>query len=216
MGTSSNGRVYVESTLALIKPDAVHNVKEIEDIILHSGFTIVQNRRLKLSKEECGDFYADQNEKPFFSSLTTYMSSGPVHAYTLARENAIAHWKFLMGPASITKARETQPGCIRANYGTSDLLNAVHGSESFVAAEKEIKFIFPNTVIEPLPSREKTEEYLSMHLNPILLLGLTDLCKHKPSDPCIWLANWLMRNNPNQPQICSGITMEVESAIANN
>lgn len=189
-------RIYVERTLALIKPDAVHKAEEIEDIIRQSGFTVVQKRKLQLSPEQCSDFYADQYGKPSFYSLTTFMTSGPIIALTLARENAIAHWKSIIGPVSIAKARETQPGCLRAKYGTSDLQNAVHGSESFNAAQREIKFIFPNTVIEPFPSKEDLEEYLSRHVNPTLLQGLTELCKHKPSDPCMWLADWLVKNNP--------------------
>ncbi|XP_072315491.1 nucleoside diphosphate kinase homolog 5-like [Eucyclogobius newberryi] len=206
MGTSTLDRLYVERTLALIKPDALHTAKEIEDVILHSGFTIVQRRMVHLSEEQCTDFYAHQRGKRTFSSLITFMMSGPILAYTLARENAISHWKLIMGPTSISKARETQPESLRAIYGTSDIKNAVHGSESFVDAEREIKFIFPNTLIEPFPPKEKTEEYLSKHMNPTLLMGLTELCKQKPSNPCIWLADWLLANNPNQPQI----SVEVE------
>ncbi|XP_072289640.1 nucleoside diphosphate kinase homolog 5 [Eucyclogobius newberryi] len=201
MGTNAEDRVYVERTLALIKPDALHSARDIEDVILHSGFTIVQKRKVQLSPEQCSDFYANQYGKPTFSSLTTFMSSGPTLAYTLSRENAISHWKFIMGPTSFAKAREIQPESLRAKYGTSDLQNAVHGSESFTDAEREIKFIFPNTVIEPFPSKEKTEEYLSKRVNPTLLMGLTELCKQKPADPCMWLADWLIANNPNQPQI---------------
>ncbi|CAL9706799.1 unnamed protein product [Knipowitschia caucasica] len=210
MGTTMKDRVYVERTLALIKPDALHKADEIEDVIRHSGFTIVQKRRVQLSVEQCSDFYADQYGKPTFPSLTAFLSSAPILAYTLARENAIAHWKCTMGPPSIVKARETQPGSLRAKYGTSDLQNAVHGSESFMDAEREIKFIFPNTIIEPFPSIHKTEEYLSKYVNPTLLTGLTELCRHKPSDPCMWLADWLVKNNPNQPLLSGEVKMEKE------
>ncbi|XP_030001497.1 nucleoside diphosphate kinase homolog 5 [Sphaeramia orbicularis] len=201
-------RVYVERTLALIKPDAIHKTEEIEDIILKSGFTILQKRKLQFSPEQCSDFYADQYGKLFFPSLTAFMSSGPTFALTLARDNAIAHWKSIIGPASCTKARESHPECLRAKYGTSDLRNALHGSESFRTAVREIKFIFPNSVIEPFPTRQVTEEYLSRHVNPTLLRGLTELCKHKPFNPCIWLADWLMKHNPNKPQVCDGVIVE--------
>eukprot|EP00064_Thunnus_orientalis_P005759 superscaffoldBa00000578_g5773 len=201
-------RIYVERTLALIKPDAVHKSEEIEDIILKSGFTILQKRKLQLSPEQCSDFYADQYGKLFFPSLTAFMSSGPVIALTLARNNAIAHWKSIIGPVNSTKARETHPECLRAKYGTSDLKNALHGSESFHAAEREIKFMFPNSVIEPFLTREATEEYLSRYVNPTLLHGLTELCKHKPLNPCIWLADWLIKHNPNMPQICEEAIVE--------
>ncbi|XP_029368774.1 nucleoside diphosphate kinase homolog 5 [Echeneis naucrates] len=202
MDQNSHSRIYVERTLAIIKPDAIHRSEEIEDIILKSGFTISQKRKLQLSPEQCSDFYADQYGKIFFPSLTAFMSSGPIIALTLAHNNAVAHWKSIIGPLNINKARETLPECLRAKYGTSDLKNALHGSESFHAAEREIKFMFPNSVIESFPSREATEEYLSRYVNPTLLRGLTELCKHKPQNPCVWLADWLMKNSPNKPQIC--------------
>uniref|UniRef100_UPI0037E9B8D1 nucleoside diphosphate kinase homolog 5 n=1 Tax=Semicossyphus pulcher TaxID=241346 RepID=UPI0037E9B8D1 len=208
MEQSSHPRIYVERTLALIKPNAIDKADEIEDIILKSGFTILQKRMLQLSPEQCSDFYADQYGKLFFPSLTAFMSSGPIVALTLTRHNAIAHWKSIIGPFNSIKARETHPECLRAKYGTSDLKNALHGSESFHAAEREIKFMFPNSVIEPFPSKEEIAEYLSRYVNPTLLRGLTDLCKHKPHNPCIWLADWLIKNDPNKPQICEGAIVE--------
>ncbi|KAF3693830.1 Nucleoside diphosphate kinase -like protein 5 [Channa argus] len=208
MELKSHPRIYVERTLALIKPDAIHKAEEIEEFILKSGFIILQKRKLQLSPEQCSDFYADRYGTLFFPSLTAFMSSGPIVAMTLARDNAIAHLKSIIGPANSTKAAETHPECLRAKYGTSELKNAVHGSDSFHAAEREIKFMFPNSVIEPFPSKEGTKEYLSRFVNPTLLSGLTELCKHKPPNPCIWLADWLVRNDPNKPQICEGEVVE--------
>uniref|UniRef100_A0A3P8TJ90 Nucleoside diphosphate kinase B n=1 Tax=Amphiprion percula TaxID=161767 RepID=A0A3P8TJ90_AMPPE len=208
MEQTSHPRIYVERTLAIIKPDAIHRAEEIEYTILKTGFIILQKRNVQLSPEQCSDFYADQYGKLFFPNLTAFMSSGPIMALTLARDNAVAHWKSIIGPASSTKARETHPECLRAKYGTSDLKNALHGSESFHAAVREIKFMFPNSVIEPFPSRESTEEYLSRYVNPVLQCGLTELCKEKPLNPCIWLADWLIKNNPNSPQIYDGVIVE--------
>ncbi|XP_074503651.1 nucleoside diphosphate kinase homolog 5 [Sebastes fasciatus] len=208
METTLHPRIFVDKTLALIKPDTIHKAEEIEDIILKSGFIILQKRMLQLSPEQCSDFYADQYGKLFFPSLTAFMSSGPVVAMTLARENAIAHWKSIIGPVNNTKAKETHPECLRAKYGTSDLRNALHGSDSFPAAEWEIKFMFPNSVNEPFPSKDATKEYLSRHVNPTLLRGLTELCKHKPLNPGIWLADWLINNNPNKPRLSDGAIVE--------
>uniref|UniRef100_A0A3Q2YGH0 Nucleoside diphosphate kinase B n=1 Tax=Hippocampus comes TaxID=109280 RepID=A0A3Q2YGH0_HIPCM len=196
-------RIYVERTLAIIKPDAIHKSEEIEDIILTSGFTILQRRKLQLSPEQCSDFYTEHHGKLTFPKLTAYMSSGPIIALTLARDNAIAHWKNIIGPI---KASDTHPECLRAKYATSELENALHGSESFHVAEREIKFMFPNTLT--VPTREETEEYLSRYVNQTLLQGLTELCKHKPLNPCVWLAEWLLKNNPNKPQICDGAVAE--------
>ncbi|XP_030643376.1 nucleoside diphosphate kinase homolog 5 [Chanos chanos] len=198
-------RVYVERTLAVVKPDAVEKVKEIEDIILRSGFTILQKRTLQLSPAQCSDFYAEHYGKAFFPSLTAFMSSGPIIALALARENAIAYWRSLMGPVNSTKARESHPHCLRARYGDSELRNALHGSDNFTAAEREIKFMFPNSVIEPIPVEAAVKDYLNRYVNPTLHKGLTELCKNKPADPFMWLADWLMKNNPNKPGLSFGL-----------
>ncbi|XP_014869107.1 PREDICTED: nucleoside diphosphate kinase homolog 5 [Poecilia mexicana] len=203
-------RIYVERTLAIIKPDVVHKSEEIEKVILKAGFLILQKRRLLLSPEQCSEFYAHQYGKLFFPSLTAFMSSGPIVVMTLARHNAVAHWKSMIGPDNITVAKETDPECLRAKYGTSDLKNGLHGSDTFSAAVREIRFFFPNTVIEPFPSKEQTEEYLSVNVIPVLLRGLTELCKEKPLHPCIWLADWLLNNDPSQPQINAGNILEGE------
>ncbi|CAL8263882.1 unnamed protein product [Lota lota] len=192
-------RIYVEGTLALIKPDVVHLSEEIEAIILKSGFTILQRRKLQLSPEQCSEFYAEHYGKLSFPSLTVFMSSGPIIALALARNNAIAHWKAIIGPAH--GARATHHECLRAKYGTSDLRNALHGSESLSAAQREIKYMFPNSLSEPIPMAEAAREYLSKYVNPTLLIGLTELCKEKPLNPYTWLSDWLIKNNPNQPKI---------------
>ncbi|XP_054648075.1 nucleoside diphosphate kinase homolog 5-like [Dunckerocampus dactyliophorus] len=195
-------RIYVETTLALIKPDAVHKSEEIEDIILKNGFAVLQRRTLLLTPEQCSDFYALHYGKLIFPRLTAYMSSGPIIALSLARDNAIAHWKSIIGPA---RATETHPECLRARYGTSELQNALHGSQSFHTAVREIKFMFPYTVIEHIHTREITHEYLNRHVNQTLMHGLNELCKRKPLNPCVWLADWLIKHNPNKPQICHGL-----------
>ncbi|GAA6068322.1 nucleoside diphosphate kinase homolog 5 [Tachysurus ichikawai] len=101
--------IYVERTLALIKPDALAKADEIEDVILMSGFTVLQKRKLQLSPEQCSDFYAEHYGQSFFPSLTAFMSSGPVIALALAKHQAISTWKRLMGPNNSTEARETHP-----------------------------------------------------------------------------------------------------------
>ncbi|CAN9514917.1 unnamed protein product [Ophioblennius macclurei] len=193
--------IYVERTLAIIKPDAFDKAEEIEDVIIKSGFTILQKQILQLSPEQCSDLYANHYGKPFFPSLTAFMSSGPIIAMTLAGTDAVDHWNSIIGPANMTIAKESHPECLRAKYGSSDLKNGIHGSESVEAAVREIKFIFPTSVIEPFPSNETTEEYLGRCVNPVLLRGLTELCKEKPLNPRIWLADWLIKNNPNHPEI---------------
>uniref|UniRef100_A0A4W3HE04 NME/NM23 family member 5 n=1 Tax=Callorhinchus milii TaxID=7868 RepID=A0A4W3HE04_CALMI len=176
-------QICVERTLAVIKPDSMDKAEEILDVIVRSGFTVIQRRKLHLSPEQCSDFYAEHYGKMYFPSLTAFMSSGPIIAMVLARDQAISYWRELMGPKNSEKAKLTQPDSLRALYGTDDLRNAVHGSESFLLAEKEIQFMFPGTVVEPTPTDRAAHDYLSRYVNPTLLTGLTQLCKQKPADP---------------------------------
>uniref|UniRef100_A0A8C9L9M5 Nucleoside diphosphate kinase homolog 5 n=1 Tax=Pavo cristatus TaxID=9049 RepID=A0A8C9L9M5_PAVCR len=201
-------QIFVEKTLALIKPDVVAKEEEIEDLILRSGFMIVQKRKLQLSPEQCSIFYADQYGKMFFPNLAAYMSSGPSVAMVLARHRAVSYWKELLGPSNSIKARITHPHSLRAIYGTDDLRNGLHGSLSISSAEREIRFMFPEVISEPIPAGQRARDYLNLHVNPTLLAGLTALCKEKPADPMTWLADWLMEHNPNKPRLQHLVTEE--------
>ncbi|XP_046783036.1 nucleoside diphosphate kinase homolog 5 isoform X1 [Gallus gallus] len=224
-------QIFVEKTLALIKPDVVAKEEEIEDLILRSGFMIVQKRKLQLSPEQCSIFYADQYGKMFFPNLAAYMSSGPSVAMILARHRAVSYWKELLGPSNSIKARMTHPHSLRAIYGTDDLRNGLHGSLSTSSAEREIRFMFPEAyergpslitlqvafqhlwllsavISEPIPAGQRARDYLNLHVNPTLLAGLTALCKEKPADPMTWLADWLMEHNPNKPRLQHHVTEE--------
>ncbi|XP_049685586.1 nucleoside diphosphate kinase homolog 5 isoform X1 [Accipiter gentilis] len=214
-------QIFVERTLALIKPDVIDKEEEIEDLILRSGFLIVQKRTLQLSPEQCSNFYADQYGKVFFPNLTAYMSSGPLVAMVLARYCAVSYWKELLGPSNSIRARRTHPHSLRAIYGTDDLRNALHGSLSISSAEREIRFMFPEVILEPIPAGQRARDYLNLYVKPTLLAGLTALCKEKPADPMllnkisflssgemIWLADWLIEHNPNKPRLQHPIPQE--------
>jgi nucleoside diphosphate kinase len=196
-----NSSLFVERTLIMIKPDAVSKAAEIEDIILRSGFTILNKRWVHLSPEQCSEFYIEHSSKIFFPSLVAFMSSDTIIAMELARENAIQVWRELIGATDTKKARETQPDSIRALFGTDSQKNAVHGSDSQASAEREIRFFFNHSIVEPIPQGQTARDYINSQINPTLLAGLTQLCKEKPIDPVIWLADWLLSNNPNKPKI---------------
>jgi len=188
--------IYVERTLAIIKPDAIHKAEEIEDIILRSGFAILQKRRVHLTPEQASDFYAEHYGKLFFPSLVAYMSSGPIIVLMIAKDSAISYWRELIGPTNTIKARQTHPECLRAIYGTDDQRNALHGSDSFSSSQREIRFFFPDCIVEPVATGQAAKDYLSKSVNPTLLKGLTDLAKKKPEDPVLWLADWLFGKQP--------------------
>lgn len=130
-----------EKTLAIIKPDAVKKrvVGKIIQRIEDEGFEILGLKMLHLSKDEARKFYYVHKDKPFYESLTDFMSSGPVVVLLLEKENAIKHWREVMGATDPAQAR---PGTLRRQFGFSVERNAVHGSDAPETAEYEIGFFF--------------------------------------------------------------------------
>ena len=131
----------VERTLAMIKPDAVRR-NLIGKIIAHyeqEGFEVVGLKKLRLSRDDARAFYAVHAERPFFDSLTEFMSSGPICALVLERDNAIARLREVMGA---TNPEEAAEGTIRALYAESLEANSVHGSDAPETAAVEIAFFF--------------------------------------------------------------------------
>ena len=131
----------MERTLAIIKPDAVERnlVGEIIKAIESEGLTISAMKMLRLTKEQAEGFYRVHRGKPFFESLTNYMSSGPVVVMVLSGENAIERWRRLMGATDPAKADE---GTIRRRFGLNIERNSVHGSDSTASADYEIGYFF--------------------------------------------------------------------------
>ncbi|KAL2724674.1 nucleoside diphosphate kinase 5-like [Vespula maculifrons] len=193
----------IEHTLAIIKPESMIYRRQIEQRIYEEGFEICQTRWLQLTPEQASDFYSDHYGQAWFAHLIAYISSTPIIVFVLAKHHAIHDWRFIMGPMKIAEARLYFPDSLRAKYGIrgEDFKNAVHGSSTRENAEKEIHFFFPETVIEPLLVGQSLIEYLWETINPILTEGLTLCCKLKPADPLLWLAHWLILNNPNKPRL---------------
>eukprot|EP01026_Neomeris_dumetosa_P073356 TRINITY_DN7539_c0_g1_i1.p3 TRINITY_DN7539_c0_g1~~TRINITY_DN7539_c0_g1_i1.p3 ORF type:complete len:233 (+),score=29.42 TRINITY_DN7539_c0_g1_i1:25-699(+) len=201
----------LQNTLALIKPDAVSagKAKDIKHLLELQGFTIIAQQYLQLTPQRASEFYEEHNEKPFFQKLVDFMSSGPIYALVLCKQNAIADWRAFMGPTNSIKAKEEAPRTLRALFGTDGTFNACHGSDSEQSAIREIRFFFPQLRLEPTQvdytEQEQMKKFVQKQLQPTLLNGLTQLAKEKPSsDPyeaILWLANWLLNNNPNKPRI---------------
>jgi nucleoside-diphosphate kinase len=128
-------------TFVIIKPDAVKNryTGKIYDRILQTGFTILSAKLLKMTLAQAEGFYAVHRERPFYSELTTFMSSGACMVLALEKENAVAAWRETIGA---TNPEEAAEGTIRKDFATTLGENAVHGSDSDENAEKEIAFFF--------------------------------------------------------------------------
>ncbi|XP_028652788.2 nucleoside diphosphate kinase 6 [Erpetoichthys calabaricus] len=136
----------LQITLAIIKPDAVAHPlisEAIHQKILDQQFIVVRSKELIWRRDDSERFYAEHKGRFFYQRLVEFMSSGPMRAYILARENAVSHWRELMGPTKTYRARYLSPESIRGKYGLTDTRNTTHGSDSLDSAEREIAFFFP-------------------------------------------------------------------------
>ena len=133
-------------TLTMIKPDAVSagHIGAILNDITAAGFKIVAMKMTQLTKAKAGEFYAVHKERPFYGELVDFMSSGPIVAAILEKENAVTDFRTLIGA---TNPAEAAPGTIRAKYAKSVGENAVHGSDSDENAAIEGAFHFGGTEI---------------------------------------------------------------------
>ena len=131
----------IEKTLAIIKPDAVKKnaIGKIIQRIEEDGFSIDKMKMLHLSKEEAKGFYIVHKDKPFYESLTDFMSSGKIIVMVLEREDAIKAWRDVLGATDPAMA---EPGSLRRQLGFSVERNATHGSDAADTAEWEIDYFF--------------------------------------------------------------------------
>jgi nucleoside-diphosphate kinase len=128
-------------TFTMLKPDAIENghTGKIIDMIIQAGFEIKAMKLTRLTEAQAKEFYAVHAERPFYGELVEYMTSGPIVAAILEKENAVAHFRALIGSTDPVDAAE---GTIRKYYAESKGRNAVHGSDSDENAEIEGKFHF--------------------------------------------------------------------------
>jgi nucleoside-diphosphate kinase len=131
----------MERTFAIIKPDATERklVGRILQRIEEAGFQIRAMRMLRLTRSEAAGFYAVHRERPFFNSLTEFMSSGPMVALVLEAPDAIRKWRALMGATDPAKA---DAGTIRKEFASSIECNTTHGSDAPETAAFEIGYFF--------------------------------------------------------------------------
>ena len=131
----------IEQTLSIIKPDAVERNldNEIKQMFIKNGFNISKEKKIQIEKSEAEKFYKVHETKPFYNDLCSYLSSGPIIAMILEKENAVVDNRKLMGA---TNPKDAEEGTIRKKYGISIDKNSVHGSDSVENAKIEIDFFF--------------------------------------------------------------------------
>jgi len=133
-------------TFTMLKPDAVENgyIGKIIDMFIQTGFTIKAMKYTQLSEQQAREFYAVHSERPFYGDLVAYMTSGPIVAAVLEKENAVADFRTMIGA---TDPAEAADGTIRKLYAENKGRNAVHGSDSDENAQIEGDFHFSSIEI---------------------------------------------------------------------
>ena len=131
----------IERTLSIIKPDAVERKldNKIKDMFKNSGFSILKEKKIQLTKSEAEQFYKIHEIKPFYNDLCAYLSSGPIVVMILEKDNAVLDNRKLMGA---TNPKDAEEETIRKKFGISIDKNSVHGSDSVENGKIEIDFFF--------------------------------------------------------------------------
>ncbi|NXH31735.1 TXND3 protein, partial [Myiagra hebetior] len=139
-----NKAEQVEKTLAIIRPSLLKERREsIMQRIKDDGFRIAMQKEIILSEEQVRTFYKEHVDQDYFPVLLEQMTSGPTLVLALTRENAVSHWRNLLGPKTLEEAREN-PESLRAQYAIENVpINQLHGSSTPVDAQKELEFFFP-------------------------------------------------------------------------
>ena len=136
----------LEQTLSIIKPDAVERnlENEIKEMFKNNSFSIIKEKKIQIEKSEAEKFYKVHETKPFYDDLCSYLSSGPIVAMVLEKDNAVLANRELMGA---TNPNDADEGTIRSKYGISIDKNSVHGSDSVENAKIEIDFFFKDWIL---------------------------------------------------------------------
>ena len=184
------------TTFALIKPDAFSNTQDILKDIEEQGFKIKRKKHIKLSKNQAKQFYIEHSGRGFYDELVEFMTSGPITALALEREDAVQHWRSILGSTDSNEAREIQPGSIRAKYGKDKQQNACHGSDSEESAIREINFFFQEAEFNLITDDIEATRFLEQYIYPVLTEGLEQLMKISPKDPIKFLGTYLMEHAP--------------------
>ena len=136
----------MERTLSIIKPDGVKKniVGEVIKRFEEKGLRIAGLNKIKLTKQDAQNFYIVHKERPFYGSLTDFMSEGPIIVMVIEGENAISRVREIMGA---TNPKEALPGTVRADFASDIEHNIIHGSDSTASASYEIPFFFSTLAI---------------------------------------------------------------------
>jgi len=142
--TISALEMKTERTYAMLKPEVIYQMGKILSFIEEKGFRLNNMMLTRLGHQSVSEFYKEHEGRPFYETLVSYISSGPVLAMELLAPSAIASWRKTLGPTDSSVARDQAPNSLRAHFGIDKSFNAAHGSDSAEAAHRELELIFNN------------------------------------------------------------------------
>ncbi|XP_003245033.1 probable nucleoside diphosphate kinase 5 [Acyrthosiphon pisum] len=194
------GERTFQCTLAIIKPEVTRLMHKVECVMAQNGFIVIMKEVLRLSRDQAAEFYAEHALATYFTRLVDHMSGDPIVVYVLSKRNCVEEWQRLIGPADVPRAKRLFPVSLRAIYGVEKgpdpVANAFHGSDSPAAAEREIKYFFPNMKLDPTTDVEDDlVEYIKDAMMPTISKGLSEMFNIQPNDPLRWFGNWLLTRN---------------------
>ncbi|TPX32047.1 nucleoside-diphosphate kinase [Synchytrium microbalum] len=185
------------------KDSSLLSVNEVEDQLVGSQHTTAQDLHFLYIYvvDQLIHFGTREHASEAYMRLAHLLFSGPVVTLLLRGENLIDGLKKLVGPIAAAVDKSIASKSLRSKYSTSASTDGFHSSDSKAMADREVRFFFPEAVVDPLPETENVQAFLEDSLYPVLTKGLTQLCKEKPENPTAWLGQWLLENNPNKPQV---------------
>ncbi|NXR00192.1 TXND3 protein, partial [Sagittarius serpentarius] len=156
----------VEKTLALIRPSLLKERRHsIMQRIKDDGFKIAMQKEIILSEEQTREFYKEHENQDYFPVLLEQMTSGPTLILALTRENAVAHWRDLLGPKTVEDAMKENPNSLRAKYAVNNIpIDQLHGSSTPDDAQRELQFFFPQehtlALIKPAAAKKHKDDIM--------------------------------------------------------
>ncbi|XP_045464520.1 uncharacterized protein LOC123673842 isoform X2 [Harmonia axyridis] len=193
--------VKYQKTTIIVKPEAVRYKDVIFRAIKREGLDVLDERLIQLTPEQVAEIYNENFGSAYFPMFVQQLSSSPILVIAIAGSNAIKRWNAAVGPEKNIPISWFYPASMRRRFSVnSDILDVMKLSDDFQKAKTEIRYFFPLHIIEPIIiSSTMVQDYCDEFIHPTLLKGLYQIVKQRPNDPIIFLAEWLLINNPFQP-----------------
>ncbi|XP_044755198.1 uncharacterized protein LOC123314139 [Coccinella septempunctata] len=190
-----------QKTLIIVKPEAMNYKDVILRAIKKEGLDVIGERLIRLSPEQVAEVYSENYGSAYFPMFVQKMSATPILVLSVAGNYAVDRWKYIIGQGDIIPYSWFYPESMKRRFGLHcDVYGAMRTSPDFFNAKNEIRYFFPLDIIEPIMIKSvEVQDYCDKYIHPTLLKALFKIVEEKPEDPLLFLAEYLLRNNPFQP-----------------